>query len=325
MKDLISIIIPVYKVEQVLRRCLDSIIAQTYTNFEAIIIDDGSPDNCGAICEEYAERDNRFRVFHKTNGGLPSARNQGLDKMSSHSKYVCFIDSDDYVKPTWLQDFIDNYRDEDILIQNSLWWKNDEILLERKLSFKGNEPLFERIKILATQNSLHVWNAMWKAEIIRKNSIRFPDFQYWEDVGFYFIFCKYVKNINIIPNGRLHCYNYNYFYPVSYRKYNDLNFKWFEVKLHVVNLWTDLCKEFQAETSFDSYGNGLICDLYSKLLIVIREDVLSKQEIFVLFDLISSLCANKKLPMRYWLLSIAFDLNKKIAYGILKRMLCLIK
>ncbi|KAF3371822.1 glycosyl transferase family 2, partial [Enterococcus faecium] len=90
----ISIIVPVYKVEKYLRKCVDSILAQTFTDFEVILVDDGSPDNSGKICDEYAEKDNRVRVIHKENGGLSSARNAGIDV--ARGKYLGFVDSDDY-------------------------------------------------------------------------------------------------------------------------------------------------------------------------------------------------------------------------------------
>ena len=95
MNELISVIVPVYKVEPYLRRCIDSIISQTYHNLEIILVDDGSPDNCGAICDEYAEKDTRVRVIHKSNGGLSDARNAGLDIMTGD--YVAFVDSDDWI------------------------------------------------------------------------------------------------------------------------------------------------------------------------------------------------------------------------------------
>lgn len=93
MKPLISVIVPVYKVEPYLRKCVDSILDQTYTNLEIILVDDGSPDNCGAICDEYAREDSRVRVIHKPNGGLSDARNAGLE--ISLGKYISFVDSDD--------------------------------------------------------------------------------------------------------------------------------------------------------------------------------------------------------------------------------------
>lgn len=93
----ISIIVPVYKVEKYLRHCLDSIADQSFTDFEVILIDDGSPDNCGGICDEYAKKDPRFRVIHQENGGISDARNAGLKVVTG--KYIGFVDSDDFIEP----------------------------------------------------------------------------------------------------------------------------------------------------------------------------------------------------------------------------------
>lgn len=100
MKTSISIIVPVYKVERYIRGCLDSIVAQTFKEWECLLIDDGSPDSSGSICDEYAQRDCRFKVYHKTNGGVSSARNLGLDK--ANGEWITFIDSDDLIAPTFL-------------------------------------------------------------------------------------------------------------------------------------------------------------------------------------------------------------------------------
>ena len=91
----ISVIVPVYKVERYLKKCVDSILAQSFTDFELWLVDDGSPDNCGTICDEYAEKDPRIHVIHKENGGLSDARNVALDRIQS--KYVFFVDSDDWI------------------------------------------------------------------------------------------------------------------------------------------------------------------------------------------------------------------------------------
>lgn len=101
----ISVIVPAYKVEKYLARCIDSILDQTFTDFELILVDDGSPDNCGKICDEYAEKDCRIHVIHKENGGLSDARNAGLDWVfaNSNSEWVTFIDSDDWVDKYYLE------------------------------------------------------------------------------------------------------------------------------------------------------------------------------------------------------------------------------
>ncbi len=101
MKPLISIIIPVYNVEQYLHRCVDSVLNQTYKNLEIILVNDGSPDNCPFICDEYAKKDKRIIVVHKENGGLSSARNAGLEIVQG--EYISFIDSDDWIHENYIE------------------------------------------------------------------------------------------------------------------------------------------------------------------------------------------------------------------------------
>ena len=106
-----SIIVPIYKVEDYLTKCIESILAQTYKNFELILVDDGSPDNCPKICDEYAQKDNRVKVVHKENGGLVSARKAGLE--IALGDYICFVDGDDFIS----SDMLENY--ENVLSNNN--------------------------------------------------------------------------------------------------------------------------------------------------------------------------------------------------------------
>ena len=101
MMPMISIIVPVYKAEQYLRPCIDSILAQTYTDYELVLVDDGSPDNCGAICDEYATKDSRVKVIHQRNQGQAAARNAAV-KMAL-GEWICFVDSDDVIHPQMLE------------------------------------------------------------------------------------------------------------------------------------------------------------------------------------------------------------------------------
>lgn len=101
MRDLISVIIPVYKVEEYLCRCVDSVLAQTYTNMEIILVDDGSPDQCPAMCNEYARQDSRVKVIHQENAGLSGARNAGIDM--AQGQWLAFVDSDDYLAADFLE------------------------------------------------------------------------------------------------------------------------------------------------------------------------------------------------------------------------------
>lgn len=101
MRDLISVIIPVYKVENYLCRCVDSVLEQTYTNMEIILVDDGSPDNCPVMCDEYARQDSRVKVIHQENAGLSGARNAGIDM--AQGQWLAFVDSDDYLTADFLE------------------------------------------------------------------------------------------------------------------------------------------------------------------------------------------------------------------------------
>ena len=102
MTPAVSVIVPVYNAEPYIRRCLDSISAQTFKDFEVILIDDGSPDHCGAICDEYARQDSRFRVIHKENEGVAVARQCGID--NAQGTYSIHCDPDDWVEPNWLEE-----------------------------------------------------------------------------------------------------------------------------------------------------------------------------------------------------------------------------
>ncbi|UPZ37825.1 glycosyltransferase [Sphingobacterium sp. PCS056] len=109
---LVSVIVPVYNVERYLKHCVDSIVGQTYTHLEIILVDDGSPDGCGAICDYYAELDSRIQVIHKTNGGLSDARNAGIHR--AKGEFIAFVDSDDLVHPQFIEILISQIGDADI-------------------------------------------------------------------------------------------------------------------------------------------------------------------------------------------------------------------
>ena len=102
MSELISVIIPIYKVEDYLDECISSVVNQTHKNLEIILVDDGSPDNCGMMCDEWAKKDDRIKVVHKSNGGLSDARNAGLN--IAVGEYIAFIDSDDFIMPNMFEE-----------------------------------------------------------------------------------------------------------------------------------------------------------------------------------------------------------------------------
>lgn len=122
-EEKVSVIVPVYNVEKYLRRCLDSIINQTYQNLEIILVDDGSPDNCGAICDEYAAKDHRIQVIHRENGGLSAARNSGLD--AATGDYVAFVDSDDWLTGDFVEKLHAHAEQNALVVANMVFWESD--------------------------------------------------------------------------------------------------------------------------------------------------------------------------------------------------------
>ena len=166
---LVSIIVPVYNAERYLHRCIDSILAQTFTDFELLLIDDGSKDNSGAICDEYAVKDSRIRVFHKENGGASAARNYGLDK--AVGKYICFIDADDWVDKDYIERLLPA-DGEDMVICSFMYDTMEVFLLGDYVRDKQNiaknfYALIDHMAICAP------WCKIMRRDIIDQNNIRF--------------------------------------------------------------------------------------------------------------------------------------------------------
>lgn len=170
---IVSIIIPVYKVEKYLPHCVESILRQTYGDWELLLIDDGSPDRSGQICDEYAAKDAKIRVFHKKNGGVSSARNVGLD--NAKGEWVMFVDADDWIEPQCIETCMKAVEKEHLdLVQFNYRMVNDKGV---NLPSKTKEiPAMESEKYIK-QNSFNVcvWGALIARSIITANSIRFAE------------------------------------------------------------------------------------------------------------------------------------------------------
>lgn len=186
MDNLISIIVPVYNVEKYLPKCINSILSQTYNNFELILIDDGSPDKCGLICDKFAESDNRIKVIHQKNSGVSTARNNGLK--IAQGDFITFIDSDDYVAENYLQYMLEillNNTDTDFIICNFLR-VNEHGELAGKPPVIGNETkvtVCDNLDYYTYGNGL-IWGALYRKQALIKNGkyIRFePKFKNSED------------------------------------------------------------------------------------------------------------------------------------------------
>lgn len=197
----VSIIVPVYKVEQYIRRCVDSILNQTFTDFELILVDDGSPDNCPAICDEYAEKDDRIKVVHKENGGLSSARNAGM--AVANGKYYLFCDSDDYVSPYWCETLYKQIEETpDAWIYCDIVKVDDEVPI-KEVNMSEHYPKHTDYYIAFQQGlSGYSVNKIYSAEILKHEDIRFDEQQLFaEDIDFTLKYLSCCNSCIYLPVG----------------------------------------------------------------------------------------------------------------------------
>lgn len=203
---LITVIVPVYNVEQYVRKCIASVVDQTYTNLEIILIDDGSYDNSPSICDEYASKDKRILVIHKLNGGVSSARNVALDV--AKGQYIVFIDSDDYIENdmiSFLHNNLVNSKSDISTCGHRYVYENiprkKKNSTSQMLVLETDEALID--VLYNTHTSLHAWGKLYKASLFE--SIRFPEGRLYEDAG---------TTYKLISKSKRICYHtsakYNY-------------------------------------------------------------------------------------------------------------------
>ena len=206
---MVSVIVPVYKAEKYLCRCIDSVLAQTYQDFELILVDDGSPDGCPKICDEYARKDDRIKVIHKENGGVSSARNAGID--ASTGEYLMFVDADDYVSATYIENLmgdLSRYDDADLVIgdfvvdgegfSHDAWEKGEE-----KVSLEQLKTDFDSYKVLLTI----VFSKVYIKRLLGENRFD-PTISIGEDFVFNLNYFSKCRNILFVGNA-------DYFYNVG--------------------------------------------------------------------------------------------------------------
>lgn len=220
-KPEITIIVPVYNVEQSLSRCIDSILTQTFVDFELLLINDGSKDNSGKICDDYSHKDNRIKVFHKENNGVSSARNLGL----KHAKgtYIAFIDSDDWVKDSYLDELYKASTDNSDLVvgsytqfdENGNYYIREYTSRTYNLSKSVDIKQIEQSSTISICLFFHPWRKLFKTNIIREHNILFDESIFIsEDTIFIMKYVCYCENIRIISNT-----SYMYYLPTSSNKY----------------------------------------------------------------------------------------------------------
>lgn len=203
---MVSIIIPVYNSETTLRRCLESVINQSISDWELILVDDGSNDKSGEICDEYAEKNQRIKVFHKKNGGVSSARNIGLD--NAKGKWIVFIDADDLVKESYLANLLEHSQKQvDLVISYAEIHNGDNINKESYPSKLIDDTNFESMFIENDMNwHTSPWSKLYKRSIIEEHRLRFCEGMHiGEDAVFLYSYMLYSNQI-YISNDTDYCY-----------------------------------------------------------------------------------------------------------------------
>ena len=197
----ISVIVPVYKAEDYLCRCVDSLLAQTFQDYEILLIDDGSPDGSGQICDEYARLDHRIKVVHKSNGGVSSARNEGIKNASG--EWITFIDSDDYIDPSYLKDFGLDQLNADIYLQGYKVKQDNKIIAEHSFSTRKND-FYSTEQLYIEGESNDILNSpvckLFHSPIIKLHNIFFDtNISYGEDHLFVLEYLYYAQRIAVSP------------------------------------------------------------------------------------------------------------------------------
>ena len=204
MDSKVSIIVPIYNVEKFLDKLILSLIQQTYKDLEIILIDDGSPDNSGAICDKYAKQDERIKVIHKENGGVSSARNCGIDVATG--SFIVFVDGDDWLESDCVEYFVSLMRktNSDMAFSDKNFTTND-----RKQSIDESYEIWDAEKTVAAflypGIPIGCWNKIYKTEFLKKNNIKFTMYKSGEGMHFIVTAAQRAKKIAV---GHKTVYNY---------------------------------------------------------------------------------------------------------------------
>ena len=250
MSDLISIIIPVYNVEKYLCRCIDSVINQTYKNLEIILIDDGSTDNSGKICDEYVLKDNRIKVIHKQNGGVSSARNTGLDV--AKGEYIGFVDSDDYIERDMYEILYNLIVNNNVKISccNKFIFSKDKNKFIESKSFPNKAGVLSFEEILNdSKHDFYIWNKLFNRKLI--GNIHFNEqITLGEDLVFIYQLLQKAGNAFFYEKAKYYYYNNTQ----STTRTHIFKKGHINLILFYENL-INYCKEHKLKTGYKKYKN----------------------------------------------------------------------
>ena len=287
---LISVIVPIYNAEQTLHRCVDSILQQSYTHFELLLVDDGSVDCSGTICDQYKTLDSRVRVFHKTNGGVSSARNLALDNVCG--AYITFCDSDDYVGKDWLSNFENGFlTHSDLSIQGFTLIDHNGVTstTHEKLGQFSSCTTVQDLIVSLMSHGLYgfLWVKLFKAKTINDFHLRFDEnSRFREDEQFLSQYLQHSTSFNIVNKE-----GYIYFLPAPKKNYKG-------------NSYYSLPYIFKSlDIIFDGKLPKEICDLhYVNIKDMIVSELLGKRVpddyVLDLFGRVVMMSYNKKKGFR---------------------------
>ena len=261
---MISVIVPVYKTEQYLERCVDSILNQTYENIEVILVDDGSPDKCSEICDRYANKDRRVKVIHKKNGGVSTARNEGLDIVTGD--YVTFVDSDDYIECDMYEkmlskaveyecdvvmcDCIKDYAEHSQIYTHNIrsgFYDYQQLLNE----YYPHLLMMENVEYPASISNVTI---LWKSTLNTKDMRYEPNIRFSEDLLFGAKLLRKARSFYYMKGEAL----YHYVFNESSASHTFADDKWDDYN----RLYECIKKEFSNDPSFDFSYQIDLCILF---------------------------------------------------------------
>lgn len=273
---LISVIVPVYNVEKFLFKCIDSICSQTYSDWELILVDDGSKDESKDICDRYARQDDRIKVIHKENGGVSSARNVGLKR--AKGEYICFIDSDDWVAPTFLEDFKVKENKADLYISGALYDIYGEVYSHKKYESNYSATVKDICNEFIRQKLIengYPWGKLFRTAIIRQYEMEFnQELTINED---HLFVLQFYANINSLFITSTAGYHYTVF-DNSGRKLSSKRNTYMEL-LTASHQFNDILNVLYAkwrlsQPIYEKWINGFV---YSKRLHALRSLILNNE------------------------------------------------
>jgi len=298
--DLISIIVPVYNVENYLRKCLDSILVQTYSLFEVIVIDDGSTDKCSQICDEYARKDRRIKVVHKENGGLSDARNAGIK--IAQGEYLLFVDSDDYIQDNMLEILMKSIEETnaDIVITTKYFTvsaKNDKFVSEitgKKVCNSG-QALEE---IFCHNSRWEAWGTLFKKSLF--DNMEFPKGKLYEDIALIPLIILKAEEVCLLEGA------YYYYYI---REGSIMDASKTKVKIDLLEVCSNVIRQVENKVKDNQTRcniiAGIMYELVSRMELARRNKKLNK-------EFISSSLKFLRKRMKYIFLSNQMSLKMKL-------------